>query len=91
MLRSFALLERGEVEPLGLAALLALDQRLADRLDLEAPRLLAPDEIADRLAVIGVVSGLDLGADPRILLLGQRDRLAHGCQIGLLDHTIGAI
>lgn len=77
MLRQFALLERGKVEPLGLAALLALDQRLADALDVGPPLLLAPDQIADRLAVIGIEPSADLIGDPRILMLCQGNRLAH--------------
>lgn len=68
MLSGFALLEGGEVERLRPAALLAFDERLADRLDLEATLLRAPDEVADRLAVVGVRTGRDLGRDPRVLL-----------------------
>lgn len=92
MLLGFAPLERGEVEQLRLAALLALDQRLTDALQLKAPLLLAPDEIADRLTIVGVAAGVDLRGNPRILLLGKGNRLAHGRHSGLhVAHTIGAI
>jgi hypothetical protein len=57
MLRGFALLERGKVERLRLAALFTVDQRLADALNLNAALLLTPDEVTDRLAVIGVAAG----------------------------------
>ncbi|MGY2737345.1 hypothetical protein ACVWYO_005092 [Sphingomonas sp. UYP23] len=77
------MLESGKVERLWLPALLALDQRLTDALDLQAPFLLAPDEVTDRLAVIGVAAGVDLGGDPRILLFGQGNGLANGRHIGL--------
>ena len=60
MLRGFALPERGEVERFRLAALLAFDEGLPDRLDLEAAFLFASDEVPDRLAVIGVLAGGDL-------------------------------
>ena len=62
MLLGFAPLERGKVEWLRLAALLALDQRVADALHLEATLLLTPDEVADHLAVVGVVAGVEWGA-----------------------------
>ncbi len=42
MLLGFALFERDKVERLCLSTLLAIDQRLADALDLEASFLLAP-------------------------------------------------
>ena len=75
MLLGFAPLKGLEVEGLRLPALLALDQRLSQALELETPLLLAPNEVADRLAVIGVAAGLDLGGDSRVLLLGQRNGL----------------
>lgn len=76
-LGGFALLERSEVERLRLAALLALDQRLTDGLDLEVAFLLAPDQVADRFAVGRIEPGRDLGLDPCVLLLSQRDDLAN--------------
>lgn len=82
MLRGFAPLERGKIERLGLPALLALDQRLTDALTLEATLLLAPDEVADRLAVIGVVAGVDLDGDPPI-----SQQHAQGCARSAIAQT----
>lgn len=91
MLLGFAPLKRGKVEQFWLPALLALDQRLTDAFHLKAPLLLAPDKVADRLAVVGVTAGVDLRSDPRILLLGEGDGLSHGRHSSLhVAHTIGA-
>jgi len=70
-----------EIELFGLATLLAVNQCLANVVDLEMPLLLASDEITDDLAIVGKAACLDLGRDPCVLLLGQRDRLAHGRHI----------
>lgn len=40
--------------------------------------LIAANEVADILAVIGVAAGSDPGFDPFVLLLGDGDRLARG-------------
>lgn len=46
-------------------------------------RLLPPDQVADRRAVIGIASGRDLRTDLGILPFGQRNGLAHDCHGGL--------
>ncbi len=69
MLRGFALLERSKVERLWLAALLTLDQRLADAFTLKTVLLLTSDKIADCLTVVGIAAGVDLRGNPQILLL----------------------
>ena len=63
-------LESACVEALWSSALFTLDQRRADRFDLGAPFLLAPDEISDAFAVVGVVATFDLRLDPIVLLVG---------------------
>jgi hypothetical protein len=69
-------LEDACVEPLGLPALLTLDQRRANHLDLCSALLLSPNEITDVFAVVGVVAPFDLRLDPVVLLVRQRDGLA---------------
>ncbi|MDQ0839739.1 hypothetical protein QFZ54_003591 [Sphingomonas faeni] len=83
MLRGFAPLKRSKVERLRLPALFAFDQCLTDALDLKAVFLLAPDEVADCIAVIGVAAGVDLGGDPSILMFGQGYGFTHDRHIGL--------
>ncbi|MGY2733791.1 hypothetical protein [Sphingomonas sp. UYP23] len=40
----------------------------------------------------GIAAGVDLGGDPRILLLGKGNGFTHGRHVGLyVNHTIGAI
>lgn len=77
MLSNFALLEGREVKTLRFAALLALDEGLADRLYFEATFLFTPDQVADCFAVVGVMAGSYLGGNPRILLFGKGDGLAY--------------
>jgi hypothetical protein len=64
MLRSFTLLEGGKVKWLRLAALFAFYEGLAYRFDLKTALLLAADQVADRLAVVGVAAGGNLFCDP---------------------------
>lgn len=54
MLRDFALLECVEIERLRFTALLAFDQRLPYRLDLEVAFVLTTDQFADRLVCVMV-------------------------------------
>src|SRR5262245_188543 len=77
MLRIHPAQKAVKIEGSRLAALLALDQGLPDRVDFKAPLLLAPNEIADRLAVIGILAGFDLRGDPGVLLVGEGYGLAH--------------
>ncbi len=92
MLRGFALLERSEVERLGVAAFLAFDQSLTTILNDDAPCLLALDKVTDRLAIVWVAACLDLIGNPCILLFGYRNGLANGSHSELRSvHTIGAI
>ena len=84
--------EGGNVEPLGRAAFLALDQRRAQPRQIRAALLLTADQVADCLAVIGLMAGIDLRGDPVVLLLGQRDGLAHDRHVpASSNHIIGAI
>src|SRR5574344_2241828 len=72
------LLERSGVEAPWFTTGLALDQRSANGFDFRAAFLLAPDQVADVLAVVGVMTGVDLCLDPAVLLLGQGDGFADG-------------
>ena len=65
-------LKRICVEALWLAALLALNQRSTNGLDLQASLLLTANEVANVLAVVRVVATLDLRLDPVVLLEGFR-------------------
>ena len=72
MLGKHPLLEGCSIEASRLAAGFSLDQRGADRLDLGAALLLAADQIADALAVVRVVTCVDLCLDPVVLLIGRK-------------------
>ena len=64
MLLGFAPFERGEVEQLRLPTLLTFNQCLTNALDLKSALLLTADEVADRLAVVGLAACVDLGGNP---------------------------
>src|SRR5271168_2553752 len=71
-------LKRICVEAFGLAALLALNQRSTNTLDLQASLLLTANEVANVLAVVRVVATLDLRLDPVVLLVGLGNSFAYG-------------
>ncbi len=71
MLGFFPALEGREVERRRRSALFRPRGGLAEGVDLEASFLLAPDQVTDRLAIVGVMTGMDLRRNPGILLLSQ--------------------
>src|SRR5471030_1473707 len=78
MLGQHPLFERIGIEGTRFTAGLTFNERGADRLHFGAAFLLAPDQVADVFTVVGIVPCFDLRLDPTILLVGQRDGLAHG-------------
>jgi len=71
-------LEFASIERSRLSAGFAFNQRSADGLDFAAAFLLAPVQVADSFAVIGVMPGVDLCFDPGILSFGLGNGLGHG-------------
>jgi hypothetical protein len=78
------LLECGDIERCRLPAGFAFNQRCTYGLDLSAALLFPLDQVADVFAVVGVVSGVDLSLNPFVLLVRQRNCLAHGSHCDLL-------
>jgi len=64
------------IEALWPSALFTFDQSRANHFDLRTALLLSPDEITNVFAVVGLVATFDLGLDPVILLIRQRNGLA---------------
>ena len=54
----------------------ARGEACANRLDLSTSLLLSPNEITDVFAIVGVLAACDLGLDPVILVVRQRNSLA---------------
>lgn len=71
-------LEGSSIEGAWFPARLAFNQHRANGLSFGATFLLAPDEVADAFAVVGVVPSANLRLNPTVLLVGQSDGLAHG-------------
>src|SRR4030065_154223 len=91
--------ERARIEGFRFAAGLAFNQCGPQCLNLGTALLLAPNEIANIFAVVGVMPSVNLCLDPDVLLVGQGDGFAHGCH-GVSPqstskvcrtHTIGAV
>jgi hypothetical protein len=78
VLGAFAANKRREIERLRFAAAFARDQRTTYGFDFRAAFLLAADQVADQLAVVGESAGVDLGSDPTILLVGYGDGFSDG-------------
>lgn len=74
-------LESNGIEGLWLTALFAFDQRLPDVLDGAGTLLLAADEVADQLTVVGIAAAVDLSFDPCVLLISEGDGLAYGSHV----------
>ena len=75
--------EQFAVERLWLTAFFAPDQLPPDHFNLGLAGLVAADQIADILAVIGEVTAIDLRLDPFVLLLSNGDGLAGSPRVGL--------
>ena len=71
------LFELSGIETAGFTAGLTLDQGCADRFDLGATFLFASDQITDVLAVVGIVTSVDLSFDPVVLLISKGDGFTH--------------